>query len=242
MARKPRRDLAGLPQHVVQRGNDRQACFRDDDDRLEYLFRLRTCASRASVAVHAYVFMSNHVHLLATAGGPGGIARLMQGIGAAYVPLFNARHGRTGTLWEGRYRTCAVDTDAYLWHCHRYIELNPVRAGLVGAPGEFPWSSFGHNANGRTDPLITPHPNYLALGRNPAARAAAYRIFFDAPLSVEAIACLRKSTRMETPCGDAAFLERIAQQRRAPDAPGGVASGDQEAIRPDCSDPALTPL
>ena len=178
MARLPRFDLAGIPQHIVQRGNNRLPCFLDDDDRQRYLQCLRHGLLRFGCRLHAYVLMSNHVHLLLTPDQTGAVSRLMHTFSRNYVGLFNGRHGRTGTLWEGRYKACLVDSGSYFLACSRYIELNPVRAWMVPHPGDHPWSSYGANGGGCVDPLLSPHPEYLALGRDPSARSAAYRALF----------------------------------------------------------------
>lgn len=175
MARLPRFDFPGIPQHVVQRGNNRLPCFLDDADRQRYLQCLRQALLRYGVRLHAYVLMSNHVHLLVTPGEVGALSRMMHTFGRNYVGLFNGRHGRTGTLWEGRYKACLVDSDGYFLACSRYIELNPVRAWMVAQPRDYAWSSYLANAHGRADPLLTPHGRYLALGLDPTARATAYR-------------------------------------------------------------------
>lgn len=182
MARLPRFDFVGIPQHVVQRGNNRLPCFLDDDDRQRYLQCLRQAMLRYGVRLHAYVLMSNHVHLLVTPSEVGALSRMMHTFGRNYVGLFNGRHGRTGTLWEGRYKACLVDSDSYFLACSRYIELNPVRAWMVAEPGEYPWSSYLANAQGRGDSLLTPHARYLALGSDPTARATAYRALFSEAL------------------------------------------------------------
>ena len=141
MAHQPRLDLPYIPQHVVQRGNNRLPCFLDDSDRLRYLQLLREALLHTSCQLHAYVLMDNHVHLLVTPPATGAITRLMQKLGRHYVGQFNARHHRTGTLWEGRYKSCLVDNESYVLHCHRYIDLNPVRARMIDNSAEFPWSS-----------------------------------------------------------------------------------------------------
>lgn len=178
MARLPRPDLAGIPQHVVQRGNNRLPCFLDDGDRQRYLQCLRQALVRFGCHLHAYVLMNNHVHLLLTPGEAGAVSRLMHVFARNYAGLFNGRHGRTGTLWEGRYKACLVDSGRYFLACSRYIELNPVRAWMVAQPGDHPWSSHGANALGHADPLLTPHAEYLALGPDPSARATAYGALF----------------------------------------------------------------
>jgi putative transposase len=175
MPRAPRLDLAGIPQHVVQRGVDRRPCFVLEIHYLEYLRHLRERANDVGCEVHAYVLMCNHVHLLVTPLETGGVGHLMQSLGRRYVGFFNLTMARTGTLWEGRFKSCLVDSEAYVLRCYRYIELNPVRAGIVQHPGAFRWSSFGHNGNGRVDPLITTHSAYATLGSTDLVRAEAYR-------------------------------------------------------------------
>ena len=146
MARQPRIDLKGVPQHLIQRGNNRLACFFDDNDRYRYLEWLAVAAAKYGGAVHAYVLMTNHVHLLATGHEKGALGRMMQSLGRRYVRYVNSRYRRSGTLWEGRYKSSLVDSDQYLLTCYRYIELNPVRAFLVTTPGDYRWSSFNCNA------------------------------------------------------------------------------------------------
>lgn len=157
MARHPRTFIPGVPSHARLRGNDRQDIFRCDGDRLYFLQCLRNASARFDLAVHAYVLMTNHVHLLATAGAPPGLGLAVQHVGRHYVRYFNDRHSRTGTLFEGRYRANLVQADRYYYSCHRYIELNPVRARLVDQPGDHPWSSHCHYAQGRPDSLIRRH-------------------------------------------------------------------------------------
>ncbi|WP_426700152.1 transposase [Rhodanobacter sp. Col0626] len=178
MARLPRFELPGVPQHVVQRGNNRLPCFLDGEDRQRYLQCLRQALLRFDCKLHAYVLMSNHVHLLLTPVEAGSVSRLMHTFARNYVGSFNGRHGRTGTLWEGRYKACLVDSGSYFLACSRYIELNPVRAWMVAQPGDYSWSSYGANADGRADSLLTAHAEYLALGADPAIRAEAYRTLF----------------------------------------------------------------
>ncbi len=191
MARLPRFDLAGVPQHVVQRGNNRLPCFLDDEDRQRYLQCLRQALLRFGCRLHAYVLMSNHVHLLLTPDETGGVSRLMHTFARNYVGSFNGRHGRTGTLWEGRFKACLVDSGRYFLTCSRYIELNPVRAWMVAQPGEYAWSSYCANSGARTDPLLAHHSEYLALGADPAARASAYRALCADVLSDELVEEIR---------------------------------------------------
>ena len=185
MARLPRPDLAGVPQHVVQRGNNRLPCFLDDDDRQRYLQCLLDALARFDCRLHAYVLMDNHVHLLATPPRAGAIGQLMQRLGRQYVGQFNARHGRTGTLWEGRYKACLVDTTDYLLRCARYIDLNPVRARMTDDPTAFAWSSCAALCGLRDDLLLAPHPVQRALG------ADGYRTLLAEALSEEDLTALR---------------------------------------------------
>ena len=148
MARHPRFALPGHPQHVIQRGNNRDIIFVADEDYQFYRDRLAEACRRFGCHLHAYVFMTNHTHLLMTPSTAAGISQVMQSLGRVYVQYFNYRYHRTGTLWEGRFKATLIDTDRYLMTCHRYIELNPVRAGLVQRPEEYGWSSFLRNALG----------------------------------------------------------------------------------------------
>ncbi|HYM85255.1 MAG TPA: transposase, partial [Pseudoxanthomonas sp.] len=149
--------------HVIQRGNNRGACFFGETDRRFYLKCLREAAGRYQCAIHAYVLMSNHVHLLITPQESGGVAATLQHLGRRYVRTVNGAHGRTGTLWEGRFKSSLVDSDSYLLTCHRYIELNPVRAGIVGNPAAYLWSSHCHYALGQPNPVISDHVAYIGL-------------------------------------------------------------------------------
>jgi putative transposase len=194
MPRSLRFVLPGHTLHVIQRGNDRAPCFVDDEDREHYLATLLHASDRARCAIHAYVLMSNHVHLLVTAVEASAAARMMQVMGPAYVRYFNRRHGRTGTLWEGRYRSGVIDSERYFLQCSRYVEMNPVRAGIVNEPGAYRWSSFRSNARGEFDALVRRHPIYLALGRKNAARREAYRALFGVGLDWTMLDAIRRST------------------------------------------------
>lgn len=174
MARLPRLTVPGYPHHIIQRGNNRQPIFGDRAD-YEFLHTLLEEHSKTlRVAIHAYVLMSNHLHLLATPETSEGIPQLMQAVGRRYVRYFNRRYGRSGTLWEGRYKSTLIQAERHLLACMVYIDLNPVRAGLAADPAEYPWSSHGHYTGGRADRMITPHPLYWELGNTPFARDAAY--------------------------------------------------------------------
>lgn len=209
MARLPRLDLPGIPLHIVQRGNDRQPCFACPADYRSYCQELREAACKHDCAVHAYVLMTNHVHLLVTPQTTGGVPRMMQAIGRRYVGAFNARYRRTGTLWEGRYKSALVDSDAYLLTCYRYIELNPLRAGMVLQPGDYPWSSYRSNALGEHDPALTPHPRYLSLGADPDIRLRAYRQLFRDALTDSDVDALRAHTRQNKAFGNDRFRKHI---------------------------------
>jgi len=179
MARIPRQVVAGYPYHVIQRGHNRQQVFIDDLDRREYLGWLKDAAEVHGLAIHAYVLMDNHVHLLCTPSEGDSLARTIQAVGRRYVRRFNRRHGRSGTLWEGRFRSSLVEADRYLLACQRYIESNPVRAGMVEGVADWPWSSHRHHIGLSVDPLVRSHPTIFALGNTPFERESAYRKLFD---------------------------------------------------------------
>ncbi|MCA2989941.1 MAG: transposase [Gemmatimonas sp.] len=179
MARIPRSVVPGVPAHHIQRGNNRQAIFIDDLDRRVYRELLIVGTQQFGCAVHAWVFMANHVHLLITPLRADGLGRLTQWMGAKYVRWFNQRHGRTGTLWEGRFRSSVITSARYFLTCSRYIDQNPVRAGLCTSPGQFPWSSYACLALGHPDTLVTEHAEYCSLGASAPLRRAAYRDLCD---------------------------------------------------------------
>lgn len=219
MARLPRLVVPGLPHHIIQRGNDRQLVFRDAADYLFFLDRLRDGARRFKVAIHAYVLMPNHLHLLATPSDEQGLSRMMQWIGRYYVPYFNHKYQRTGTLWQGRYRATVIDAEPYLMLCSRYIELNPVRAGMVAACSDYPWSSYPHHAGIKSDPVISDHPLYWALGNTPFEREAAYKKLVEQGLDERDVRQLSEATLKGWPLGSEQFkllLERQTQRRVRP--------------------------
>lgn len=199
MARRPRIDIPGFPQHVVQRGNNRAHCFRDDQDRHEYLALLGDALAETACRLHAYVLMPNHVHLLVTPPETGAVGKLMQKLGRRYVGWFNLRHGRTGTLWEGRYKSCLVDTDAYLLQCVRYIDLNPVRAGLTDDPVGYRWSSCAALCGFRTDPLLTPHAMHGAFGHPSRSPAANYLAFLGSAIEDSELQAIRAHLKLQRP-------------------------------------------
>jgi putative transposase len=172
-------EIPGHPLHVIQRGRLRAACFFGDEDCAEYLAWLGESAVRYACSLHAYVLMGNHVHLLVTPSRAGGVAGLMRSLGERHAAYVDATYHRDGALWDDRYQASAVHVGRYLLYCMRYIELNPVRACVVARPGQYQWSSFRANALGRSDPLLTPHARYCALGRDAGSRQAAYRALFQ---------------------------------------------------------------
>jgi putative transposase len=174
MARLPRLTAPGYPHHVIQRGNNRQGIFAATADYEMLLSLLEEHAGKEGVAIHAYVLMTNHFHLLATPETSEGLPQMMQSIGRRYVRYFNTRQQRTGTLWEGRYKSTVIQADRHLLACMAYIDLNPVRAGLVEEAGAYPWSSYAHFVGRRNDRLVTPHPLFWELGNTPFSREAAY--------------------------------------------------------------------
>jgi putative transposase len=214
MPRKPRLAVAGHPHHVVQRGNDRQAIFRDDLDRSKYLEWLRELAAQAQVAVHAYVLMPNHVHLLLTPAEGAAMSRLMQALGRCYVRWFNDRHGRTGSLWEGRFFSSLIEADRYLLACYRYIEMNPVRAGLVASPAEYFWSSHRHHLGLRVDPLVSDHSLFWSLGNTPFDRQTAYNALFEQAADQVELEGIRATIRQNLALASSGFAiaEDIGQE------------------------------
>ena len=209
MPRQPRFFYPGAVLHVVQRGNDRAPVFTCANDHRFYLDCLRDASRTHEVSVHAYVLMTNHVHLLASPAHAQALPRMMQTLGRRYVGRFNFLHRRTGTLWEGRYKATLVDTEAYLFCCLRYVELNPVRALMVTAPGDYRWSSHRANAFGDNDPVVTPHPSFLALGPNAEVRRDAYRRMFGQPVPAEAVQAIRDATQFEWALGSVGFRNRV---------------------------------
>jgi putative transposase len=219
MARLPRLTIPGYPHHVIQRGNNRQAIFASDVDRRYLLELLAEYANKFKVAIHAYVLMDNHFHLLATPEMADGLPQMMQAVGRRYVRYFNDVQGRSGTLWEGRYRSTVIETDRYLLACMAYIDLNPVRAGMVAAAEDYPWSSHGHYIGQRFDKTITPHPLVWALGNTPFAREAAYADLVHAGLSADQLRALTDAVLRGWALGGpqfAAELQKQTQRRVGP--------------------------
>jgi putative transposase len=194
MARPLRCILPGVAVHIIQRGVNRTTCFRAEADYLVYLSTLRQLAGKYGCALHAYCLMTNHVHLLVTPSKAKSCAELMRDLGRRYVPYFNRRHGRSGTLWEGRFRACLVESARYVLACYRYIELNPVRAGIVSHAAGYLWSSYAVNSGARSDPSITPHAEFLALSADTGRRHAAYRGLFDEEMDLPLVEAIRDAT------------------------------------------------
>jgi putative transposase len=234
MPRSARIMLDGAAIHVVHRGNNRMPCFLSDEDRAFYLHQLGRMLPRSRCLLHAYCLMDNHVHLLLTTENAKGCAILMKSVAQLYAQYFNKAHGRTGYLWEGRFRSCLVQDEHYALACYRYIEMNPVRAAMVASARDFYWSSFRRNAHGETSPLITPHAEYEQLGRTPPERQAVYRDLFGtaaaAPLEE-----IRRATNGGFVLGDARFKKSVARalgrrvEARSPGRRSAGKAGDSAA-------------
>lgn len=224
MPRSSRLVLAGQPHHVIIRGNNREPIFIADEDYQFYLEKLGDACVKHQCNLHAYVLMTNHVHLLITPHNEDGLAKVMQMVGRYYVQYFNYSYRRTGTLWEGRYKSALVDSDNYALICYRYIELNPVRAGMVLHPGDYPWSSYRFNALGHDDDKITEHALYLELAETSELRLTRYQALFEYPISSKNIATIRHATNKSWVLGNEMFKQKIEQQlnrRVAPKHRGG---------------------
>jgi putative transposase len=210
MPRRARIVAGGYPMHVILRGIDRAAVFFEDDDRRFFLEGLGAAAEEESVAVHAYVLMNNHVHLLMTARRGPGVSAVMKRVAQRYVQHVNRTYHRTGGLFEGRFRSSLIEAEGYLLACQRYIELNPVRAGMVSAPGAYLWSSYRANALGAIDPVLRPHPLYRHLAGADEVRRAAYRRLFEDALDAELLQRLRDCTNGGFVVGSPKFERQIA--------------------------------
>lgn len=213
MPRQARFCPAGLPVHLIQRGNNRHAIFTCDDDLAAYARWLAEGAERFGVSVHGWVFMTNHVHLLATPSHDESLSQLMQFLGRLYVRHFNYTYTRSGTLFEGRFKTCIVQEDRYLLTCLRYIELNPVRAGMVRDPGDYRWSSFRAHAFGVRPSLWSPHDLYLDLGSNEKQRQHAWRALIKETLDIEVMAKVRHCANTGLVLGSETFREQVHRLR-----------------------------
>ncbi|BCT66559.1 transposase [Nitrosospira sp. NRS527] len=209
MPRRPRLSLPGIPWHIIQRGNNRAVCFYSEDDYFFYLRYLAENATRFGCVVHAYVLMTNHVHLLLTPEKADSASLLMKHLGQRYVQYVNRTHRRSGTLWEGRFRSCLIQAEDYLLACYRYIELNPVRAGMVRHPRDYRWSSYITNAEGIPNRLIRPHDQYLCLAQSNTQRRIAYRDLFKTDLDADVLSQIRDSTNGNFVLGAERFQKEI---------------------------------
>ena len=211
MPRRARLLVPGVPVHLIQRGNNRSACFYADEDYRFYLEHLAEQATKHGCALHAYCLMTNHVHLLVTPQREDSLAQLMKALGQRYVQYVNRTYRRSGTLWEGRFRSCLLQEDAYVLACYRYIELNPVRAAMVAHPAEYRWSSYRSNAQGEANSLLTPHPLYRSLGSDGDARQANYRELFRFELDPGLVDEIRQATNGNFALGNSLFIDQIEQ-------------------------------
>ena len=223
MPRRPRISLSGIPHHIIQRGNNSSACFYSNADYQCYLDWLAAYAEKYHCRIHAYVLMTNHVHLLVTPATTQGVSHLMKRLGQRYVQYINRTYQRSGTLWEGRFRSCLVNEEHYLLGCYRYIELNPVRAGMVAHPAAYRWCSYRANAQGEHIEWLEAHPLYHALGHTPAARQMAYRELFKDQLASGLVDQIRHATNGNYALGSDQFRQAAAAvlgRRVSPGLPG----------------------
>jgi len=233
MARLPRFVIPGQPQHIILRGNNRSEIFCADADYRFYLEKLQLACDKHSCDIHAYVLMTNHVHLLITPHAEQSLPKAMQMLGRYYVQYYNTCYQRTGTLWEGRYKATLIDTETYLLTCMRYIELNPVRAGMVSHPSAYPWSSYHHNALGQPNGLVTPYLEYRRLGKTDQERQVAYRQLFKHHIPEKSLTEIREATNKAWVLGNDRFKQRIQkklERRVEPEARGGDRKSEQFKI------------
>lgn len=211
MPRQARLILPDVAVHIIQRGNNRAACFRIDTDYQIYLLHLGELVSRMGCLLHAYCLMTNHVHLLITPSSADACMALMRNLGQRYVQYFNKRHDRTGTLWEGRFRSCVTESARYVLACYRYIEMNPVRAGMVARPADYRWSSHACNTGLRSETLVSPHQEFLALGKDDLNRRKAYGLLFEDELDSALLRTIRESTNSGYPLGSEVFKTTLGR-------------------------------
>ena len=220
MPRRSRLAIAGIPWHIIQRGNNRTACFYHEQDYQYYLQTLQMQASRYDCMIHAYVLMTNHVHLLLTPGKKTSASLMMKHLGQRYVQYINKTYRRSGTLWEGRFKSCLTQVEDYVLICYRYIELNPVRAGMVAMPEDYPWSSYRCNGEGKESKLIIPHVQYMGLGRTAGEVRAAYRKLFEAHLDDMTLHEIREATNGNYALGNDRFKDEIEAMLKRRARPG----------------------
>ena len=209
MPRKPRFYLPDVPVHIVQRGHSREPVFFDSQDYATYAYWVSEAGTRYGVSIHAFVLMTNHVHLLATPSDISGISLFMQYVGRRYVPYINHKYGKSGSIWEGRYKASMVDEAEYFLTVMRYIELNPVRAGMVDVPGHYRWSSFCHNSGTRKISFVCGHPVYMSLGKSDKNRHAAYHELFNGHIDPGLVKQIADAWQTGTPLGNQLFRDKI---------------------------------
>ncbi|HEY7986492.1 MAG TPA: transposase [Methylophilaceae bacterium] len=222
MPRRARLSLPGVTWHILQRGNNRADCFFADEDYRYYLTQLPDLCTKFDCALHAYVLMSNQVHLLLTPKHPDSAAQLMKNLGQRYVQYVNRTYRRSGTLWEGRFRSCMMQGEKYTLEGYRYIELKPLRKGIAARPQDYPWSSYHSNALGVQSELIQPHREYLNLGENDTERQAAYAKLLETPLDNATIQSIRAATNGNFVLGDPAFQQEISSKLKRRVTPGKI--------------------
>jgi putative transposase len=231
MPRGPRLIVPEVAVHIVQRGHDRRDCFRHDTDYLVYLANLKELAGKAGCALHAYCLMTNHIHMLLTPSEADSCARLMRNLGQRYVQYFNRRYERSGTLWEGRFWSCLVDSPSYVTGCYRYIERNPVRAEMVNSPDKYRWSSYSGNAGVAANQLLTAHAEYLALSSTEVLRHAAYRTMLSEEDDPAFLVAIRDATN-----GGFGIIGETLKSRLPPEAKARAErrpSGPRPVARPE---------
>ncbi|TAN59817.1 transposase [bacterium] len=211
MPRQPRLIVAGYPHHIILRGNNRNAVFYNDTDRRFFLKCLKAAKEKTKSKIYAYCLMTNHLHLLLEPSSEDGAGDLIQSLGRRYVRYINQAYKRTGTLWEGRFKSSLISRDEYLLSCARYIELNPVRAKMAGSPKDYPWSSFGFRAEGRPDELLDEDPVYKGLGATPSERQVNYKEWFKRSASEEELSSIRNAVQKGGIFGNKGFFDRVAQ-------------------------------
>lgn len=209
MPRRARVAVAGIPWHIIQRGNNRSACFYTQEDYLYFLRQLDHQSGECDCSIHAYCLMTNHVHLLVTPKRIDSASLMMKQIGQRYVQYINRTYKRSGTLWEGRFKSCLAQDDLYVLTCYRYIEMNPVRAGMVSHPGDYRWSSYHHNAEGRRNKLIKPHEDYLRLGESKSRRLQSYRTLMQENLNPRSLEKVRRATNGNYVLGSRLFQREV---------------------------------
>lgn len=229
MARQSRFVITGQPQHVIQRGNNRQDIFLEEADYAFFVEKLTDALEVYQCELHAYVLMTNHVHILITPHTDDGISKVMQVLGRYYVQYFNKKYKRTGTLWEGRYKATLVDSERYFLICMRYIELNPVRAkDMASEPSEYLWSSYRHNALGKIDRMITPHLEYLRLGKTEEIRQINYVSLFEDDISSKTLNDIREATNKAWVLGGSEFKAKVERKMKRPLESKGI-GGDRKS-------------